>query len=347
MTTPAKTPVHASAERLHTVDALRGAAALAVALFHITSGNPALMPGEPLQRVGIWGWLGVDVFFVISGFVIPYALERGGYRWRDAGRFVLKRNVRIDPPYLVTMVLALCLGWLSAQMPNFRGKPFHVDWVAVALHLGYLADIAGRPWAVPAFWTLALEFQFYLTMALVFPFTQSPHRAVRAVVIGGFALCSLAFQSRVWLPAWGGWFALGMLAHAYRSGRAPRGIFVVAVVACALVVGSVATPAQGAVAGSTALVIAFVELRRPRLALLGTLSYSLYLVHAPIGGRVVNFAVHWAGRSAWSNAAVVLVSLIVSCAAAWVMHRAVEAPSQQLAARIRYGSSRTDIGGAA
>ena len=326
----------APATRLHTVDALRGLAALAVAFFHTTNGNPSLMQGEPLQRIGSWGWLGVDVFFVISGFVIPYALERGGYHSRDAGRFLAKRIVRIDPPYLVTIALALLLGWISALMPFYRGKPFAVDVTAIALHVGYLTEIAGRPWAVPAFWTLALEFQFYLAMALLFPLVRHARRAVRLATIAFMVAGTLLVHERAWVAAWGAWFALGTLAQAYRAGRLGRAGFMSAVLACAAVVGFNATPAQGAVAGTTALVIAFVSLERPRLALLGTLSYSLYLVHEPIGGRVVNLATHLAARGPWLNAAVVAASLLVSCAAAWVMYRLVEGPSQRLSSRIRY-----------
>ena len=334
---------HAShgSTRLHTVDALRGLAALAVAFFHTTSGNPSLMTGEPLQQVGRWGWLGVDVFFVISGFVIPFALERGGYHWRDAGRFIAKRVVRIDPPYFATILLAVALGWLSAQMPSFRGKPFSVDAITLALHVGYLVDIAGRAWSVPAFWTLALEFQFYLAMALLFPLVRHERGWVRALTIGAFALGTFALRERPYLPTWGSWFALGMLAHTYRAGRMGRVPFLGGVLACAALIGVAATPAQAVVAASTALTIAFVALERPRLALLGTLSYSLYLVHEPVGGRVVNFAVHFANRAPWLNAGVVLVSLVVSLAAAWMMYQLVEGPSQRISSRIRYAPARS------
>jgi peptidoglycan/LPS O-acetylase OafA/YrhL len=334
-------PASGGATRLHTIDALRGAAALAVAFFHTTNGNPSLMPGEALQQLGSWGWLGVDVFFVISGFVIPFALERGGYHWGDAGRFITKRVVRIDPPYFATIVLALLLGWISAQVPGFAGKPFHIDWTTLALHIGYLTDLAGRTWAVPAFWTLALEFQFYLAMALLFPFVRDERGWVRTLVIGGFALGSLALRERPYLPTWGAWFALGMLAHTVRAGRIGRAPFVGAAVACAAIIGVSSTPVQGVVAGTTALVIAFVQLERPRLALLGTLSYSLYLVHEPVGGRVVNFAVHYASRSALTNAAVVAVSLAISLAAAWVMYKLIEGPSQRMSSRIRYAPARS------
>ena len=99
---------------LSSLDLLRGLAAVAVCYFHFTHGNPDfLSPGNFLYISGRYGFLGVDVFFVISGFVIPYAMYRGNYHLRDFGRFLTKRVVRIEPPYLISILLVLALNWIS------------------------------------------------------------------------------------------------------------------------------------------------------------------------------------------------------------------------------------------
>ncbi len=60
------------ASRLDILDALRGLAALSVAFFHFTNAmNPTIF-----QQIANLGWLGVEVFFVITGFIIPYSLGR-------------------------------------------------------------------------------------------------------------------------------------------------------------------------------------------------------------------------------------------------------------------------------
>ena len=74
--------VDAREDRIDTVDSLRGVAVLAVVWFHLTNGNP-MLPSSWLRTSGRLGWLGVEVFFVISGFVIPHALYRANYRLRD------------------------------------------------------------------------------------------------------------------------------------------------------------------------------------------------------------------------------------------------------------------------
>src|SRR5215210_4781626 len=69
-------------ERIHGLDFLRGVASLAVCWFHLTSFTYATPDGwfySALRRTGTYGWLGVEVFFVISGFVIPYSLHRAKY----------------------------------------------------------------------------------------------------------------------------------------------------------------------------------------------------------------------------------------------------------------------------
>src|SRR3569832_1975532 len=96
----AQGPDMAQADRIEILDWLRGLAALAVAWFHFTVGGP-LVPDGAFKEAGQFGRHGVDAFFVISGFVIPYSMSRGGYRgWKDSLRFVFKRLARLEPPYL-------------------------------------------------------------------------------------------------------------------------------------------------------------------------------------------------------------------------------------------------------
>ena len=95
-------------KRIETVDMLRGFAALAVCWFHLTDTN-AIAGSGVLEKSGRYGWLGVEIFFVISGFIIPYALHRSSYTLRHFGRFLLKRITRLDPPYIVSIVIAIIL----------------------------------------------------------------------------------------------------------------------------------------------------------------------------------------------------------------------------------------------
>ena len=80
-------------QRLPVLDMLRGSASFAVCWYHMTNGNDSLPPSL-LKSSGGYSWVGVEIFFVISGFVIPYSLSRSGYQITDCGRFLIKRIVR-------------------------------------------------------------------------------------------------------------------------------------------------------------------------------------------------------------------------------------------------------------
>src|SRR5947209_2252350 len=97
-------PPSGAADRVEVVDGLRGLASLAVCWYHLVYANHAFAGGGLVAAVlrdsARNAWVGVEVFFVISGFVIPLALYRSGYTPRRFGTFMLKRIIRLDPPYL-------------------------------------------------------------------------------------------------------------------------------------------------------------------------------------------------------------------------------------------------------
>lgn len=177
--------------RIQIVESLRGLAALSVAWFHFTNGQGLLQDGW-LKSTGSYGWLGVEVFFVISGFIIPYSMCRGAFQFPSHyGTFLLKRIVRLDPPYLVAAILALCLLYISAAMPGFRGPQPELSIPQVILHLGYLNTFFGYPWLIPVFWSLAIEFQFYICVAIVYPLLSNVSINVRILTLT--AICASAY----------------------------------------------------------------------------------------------------------------------------------------------------------
>ena len=113
-----------------------------------------------IASTGKYGYLGIHVFFVISGFVLPYSLHTAGFQTSDFFRFLFKRVLRIDPPYLVAVLIAILL-------PFWNGRGL-LGWSTIFAHLGYLNDILNLPWASGIFWTLAIEFQFYIALGVLY-----------------------------------------------------------------------------------------------------------------------------------------------------------------------------------
>ncbi|MBV9927064.1 MAG: acyltransferase [Acidobacteria bacterium] len=322
-------------ERIPTPDSLRGLAAAAVAWFHFTNGNPALLPDDSLLRLsGRYGWLGVEVFFVISGFVVPFALARAGYAVPGFGRFLLKRFARLDPPYLASIAFVLLAIYITALFPDFQGQRFEFSWATLLPHLGYANAYFGRPWLNPVYWTLAVESQYYLIIGLVFPLVSGGRRAFYAVLAAG-GLAAFLVRNPAFVFEYLPLFALGALTFRLRvCGESPR-VFLCTAAALAVATSlSLGWPEAAAGLGA-ALAIAFVRLDSRPARFFGAISYSLYLLHVPVGSRVVNlFATFAPGLPL--RCAAPFAALAASVCAAYVFNRLVERPAQRWSSSMKY-----------
>ena len=322
--------------RLETLDCLRGIAAFSVLWFHLTNGNPEFLPQGILKSSGTYGWLGVEVFFVISGFILPYALRRANYQPNDFFRFVWKRILRLDPPYLVCIAVVIVLGYASTLMPGFRGLPFHFDLKATALHLGYLNALFDYEWLNPVFWTLAIEFQFYLLVALIFPLINHPALAVRTGICALLAAATFLLPSGNLVFHYLFLFLLGIWAFQIKSGLS-QGAGLQAIGWVLLAAGTWLTlGGLIALAGTaTGLLIVHTRLNSRWLLFLGQISYSLYLLHVPVGGRVINLGSRFA-EGPLAQMVVLALAVGASVGAAFLFHRWVELPAQRWSSSVRF-----------
>jgi peptidoglycan/LPS O-acetylase OafA/YrhL len=151
-----------SGRRLGGLDGLRAIAVLSVVLFHL---DFSLAPG---------GFLGVDVFFVISGFLITNLLASeilASGRLR-LGRFYLRRARRLLPTVfavLAVVIVAATTIWRD-QLPTLRGSvlsslAYVTNWWLIAAHESYFTA-SGRPPMLQHLWSLAIEEQFYIVWSV-------------------------------------------------------------------------------------------------------------------------------------------------------------------------------------
>lgn len=279
-----------------------------------------------------FGRAGPHVFFVISGFVIPYALQAYGYKVRDYGRFLLKRLIRLDPPYIaaicVTMLIAAYHSWADTER-------FPYSLPQLLVHLGYANVFFRYEWLNPVFWTLGVEVQYYLAIGLVFPIFKHPKIVWLIVAPACIVVANHNLKPAAYIFPWLPFFLMGIAAYHYRRGMLNRWLFFAALVLptlFALVWGSWRVALASV---STAIIIATVSRPMPRLLVgLGTISYSLYLIHWPVGVTVGN-----AIRRAIPTTppiVIVLITLTACLLVAWVFYRLVELPSVRFSKRIRY-----------
>ena len=315
-------------QRNEVVDAFRGLAAVWVAVYHFSGG----------AGVGTFGYLSVTIFFVISGYIVPYSMMQSGYVIAAWPRFMLKRLVRLEPPYLASLVFLLAIGvW-----DTFFGVP--PTWTAVQIlgHLGYINAFLGLPWLNSAYWTLAVEFQFYILMGLVLPLLRLGNSLTRLVGLALVACLPLLSLSRSnatifpLLPV----FAIGCLSFLVASRLIGWRSYWVALGVFSAIIFKKHDADVALVTTGTAVLVATVHIPRiAPFAWLGKMSYSLYLLHIPIGLGVISLIIRISGNGVIGIPSIA-TGLAASLAAAALLNRYVEQPSLRLAARIGYGRER-------
>ncbi|HET7822551.1 MAG TPA: acyltransferase family protein [Ornithinibacter sp.] len=161
---PAPTPVRSG--RLQRMPGLEGVRAIAVTAVLIFHANPNWLPG---------GFLGVDVFFTLSGFLITSLLlseldARGRLR---LGRFYLHRARRLLPALVLVLVATSLLAMTVAQDAAARVREDAISAVLYVTNWGYVLhgtpyfEATGRPPLLQHLWSLAVEEQFYLVWPLL------------------------------------------------------------------------------------------------------------------------------------------------------------------------------------
>lgn len=333
--------------RYRSLDHWRGFAALWVMLMHSFAPWLEVQSGAALWWVGLvirHGALGVYVFFVISGYCITARAHHEFQVRGSMGHFLRDRLLRVYPPYWAALLLAMLF--------NIAGAFAHglaIDSLGVLPDRLQLigAGLAVEPWLdqgsyLGVAWTLAYEIGFYLIAAiglgLVLRTRQPWHGIALAVALVGLGLCPSVAS---WVPLLSLWphFALGglvwLLIHRLES-PATR-LVLGAVLIGAVLLCSFWQPSRRHLALQAACTCAFLVLAlRPWdrlitgyaglrwLGWVGTFSYSLYLIHAPVVTKFRNLlGRRWAAtdsHSLW----IPLVGCGLAIVAAWCFYRVVE-----------------------
>lgn len=343
--------------RFRTIDGLRGIAALAVVFYHLNQAVAENFDNWVHPSV-FWlfdqGLLGVDVFFVISGFVIAYSVRNATFNWSFLGRFALRRSIRLDPPYWAAIALEISLVWVGLKLA--LADSLLPPLKQVVAHLFYAQNLLGYGDIIPAFWTLCFEIQFYLGLISLFVLGQKLRervgpettRAIAAAVFGASFLYSVAVRYNLFdMSAHPGlaiirWFQffMGTCVWWVVSGTIHWSVLVGTwAVLTAAVVSQGQPPLQLLPIAVTALIwwsyrrdTMATALSNPAIQFLGTISYSLYLFHAPVGWRLVPLASRVVGGDSplWISVTIFTISMLVCIAFAWLMWWLLEKPSMAL-----------------
>lgn len=335
--------------RYRMIDMLRGIACLAVVFYHAMEGGhiSELVAAAPswFGRMIAHGDTGVAIFFVISGFVIAHSMLRDQVTSSYVGRFMLRRSLRLDPPYWAAIALALLGAWVSS-----RAVPDRVFAMPSAsnllLHVTYLVDLARQPLINPVYWTLCVEIQFYLTFVLLMWGAAAVCRRYGTERGLDIVLWPCAAIAALWVTPWAPFhvhglflerwylFLAGVLAWRAVHGGTPRQLAAALVNTVLLfgVLGMLSAQVRDLVGLATVLLILVCGrtgwLARvgggPVMQWLGLISYSLYLTHNTVTGAAFRIGYRITGRSVATEALWLVLVTLACCVFAWLFYLVFE-----------------------
>ncbi|MEV4326569.1 acyltransferase family protein [Microbispora rosea] len=352
-TVPARSAAAAKGRRLVELDVLRFVAAFAVMSFHFMAASKSLWDEyptklfEPVARLTTLGILGVELFFLISGFVILMSV------WgHTVGEFAVSRVSRLYPAYWFA-VLVIFIMYRFSGVAGFDPKLEDGEYL---LNLTMMQGAFGVGHAGGVFWSLWVELRFYVLLALF----SLVGITLRRCLVFLAAWCGLALLAEltqnetlvfVFMPRQAPYFIAGMaffLIHRFgaRSGAFVPWLLVAAGYGMSLyaamervgervrLVGIKHYPAppEAVVVAITVvyLLMAAVALgwlrwvRWRRLVTLGALTYPLYLLHQTVSAVVIP-----AYRDAVDPWLLVAMTMAISIGLAYLIYRMVDKPGQR------------------
>lgn len=354
----------ANGRRFEFLDGLRGIAALMVTCLHfhtlIVERTSAYFP-VILEHFFKNGHFGVQIFFVLSGFVIAYSIKNETITSSFFMRFFVRRSLRLDPPYWMTLIMLTGLIYLGSFVSG-HSSDYMPDFNTFTVNAFYLPGFLGTEYILPVAWTLCMEFQLYIFFVLMVTVIQQLNRWKGFDVFdysspfGPLLLSPVLIVSLVEASGWNLWdsvpglfvpywysFFCGTLVCWTLLGKVKSSYFwmsMMGVVLCS----AVELNADMAVTLATAFMILIVArldklhqaLRSPVFQYLGKVSYSLYLIHWPIGIKFMTFLlfVFGPGVEEFPSLALMLMALTATLVATHFFYRYVEYPSMQLCKRV-------------
>ena len=325
--------------RIIGLDALRGLAAGSVLLHHQAQYYDVLYGGRTPLPINLGaGHYGVELFFIISGFVILMTIERK----KTVRSFVASRFTRLMPAFLAALAIASVLLILCPLPPPFATPTF---WQFVA-NLTMAPMLFGQNVIDLPYWTLTYEMVFYIYMAICLRFGL-----LRSIEWAGLALMAAGLLFRatgdvqlhhrtsiVLLAYYSNFFLIGICLYRITVQQARPITYIALILSIAM---------SGLGGGERAfdspgwlylpLTVAFTALvwhatHRPArwlvwppLVFLGQISYPLYLVHVVVGYEIIRFGV----AEGWSTLHGVIAAALASVVLATVLHYYVEGPGER------------------
>lgn len=318
--------------RLKELDTLRGFAALNVVLFHYTTRYRELYHHKyPVEFDWIYGHYGVELFFVISGFVIFMTL----HKVKDVREFAIKRFVRLFPTYWICLILTVVFTFLLKS-----GEMNKITFTQLLINITMIQGVFEVPDIDGAYWSLLPELFFYGFVAFIYAIGCLPKTKIVAVIWLALMVLNqmglLPFGAYFLNLKYGMFFLSGMLFYELRFNKSDAIIHLLIALCLIIAVWINNLPASLYVfTGIFALFYLFIYdklriLNFPPLLFLGYVSYPLYLLHQNLGFYLMNILKVYIS----SEILVIILSILTMIGLAWLVVKIVEKSMQ---VRLKFG----------
>lgn len=340
-------------------DGLRGFAALWVVFFHLSEGHHIdrlrmMLPNIINNILFDFGSLGVAIFFVLSGYVMAYTVESKYVDSNFSVKFMLRRFLRLTPPYYFAIVFAIAFLLLKKFVTHETvDLPSSYDFF---IHLVYLQELFRVHEINTIFWTLCIEVQFYLIFILLVLLSDYISKKFelancRTLIFSVIGLLSLPWAFNPELPTfWDGsfikyWysFTAGALVSWSIKGYSKAQVYLVVVYVLLIgIIGLITQQRFVFTVGLTGLLLLIAGiynymnswLNWKWLQKVGLISYSLYLLHNPVTGATANILHRILSPGIITDIVVTFSAIVASLVSAWVMYKIIEMPSIQLSHKV-------------
>ncbi|RYE37218.1 MAG: acyltransferase [Sphingobacteriaceae bacterium] len=325
------TPIDLKKE-LYQIDYLRAVAATGVCLFHFTCGNSKFLPHYNLIYETLrFGYLGVDIFFIVSGFIICYSFPKN-YKIISFFSFFKKRLLRVHPPYLMSIALTILVAYTAAI---YTHNPVHVSGLNLLYHFFYLNNFTDVTYITGVYWTLGIEFQFYIIIGLLFNLMNKSVYYLSGIIIILLFLNWIKIDTTNLILEHTPLFCIGILLYFYLFDCQYPKVILLFLLATSLAILGYNQTASFYTSLFTICIIYIPFTKNKFIQFLSGISYSLYLVHIPVGGRVINLCLKFTHNN-YEKYLAVFIALVVSIITAYFFHFIIEKPAIRWSKKVKY-----------
>ncbi|MEN9334814.1 MAG: hypothetical protein RLY35_1994 [Bacteroidota bacterium] len=322
---------------LPVIHTLRGFSAVGICLYHyVCCTTGYIQPGWIFDIFGFLS-LNVQIFFIVSAIVIPISMIQAEYKIKDFGTFTYKRILRIEPPYLISIIIAAVYLNLRNLIPGSAPIDLSPTWSEFLLHIGYLVPFtAEAKWMNPVYWSLSVEFQYYLSLGLLFPLVMKRHYYSRIIFYALFLMGPFFTGQSSFFTSWSPLFLMGILYTLSYLKRIKSlefwTFFILSILVAYFRVGHYDVLVSVLAIGAIHF---FKDFDSAWGRYFGDRSFSIYLLHSITGAPIINFFSHRL-QEAWQKPLVICMGFLVCLICSHYFHLWVETPSLRLSKKIKY-----------